>query len=312
VSVEAISWALNLAPVPADRGGQPSSACKFVLVGLANHAGPDGTGAFPSVATLVRYTGLSERNVRRCLDRLEAAAIISPCDPQIVAARIKRADRRPQGWDLSLSVLPDDLDQADAAALDRRLPGRRARSPAARLATDGKSGEVQPLHPGSDGSAAVDNLSSGVHPMRPRGAAVAPEPSREPSAEPSAARAHLREALPIDDHGLSGPVGEFFTAIAAAWRFTAAQRARLTPVVDTALNTGWTPTELAAFTVGNTDGVRNPYAVLAARLSSAELPAPPARPAPPWCGGCDERTRLLGFDGDTPRPYPRCRPARSR
>jgi len=40
VSVEAISWALN--PAPADRGGQPSSTCKFVLFGLANHAGPDG------------------------------------------------------------------------------------------------------------------------------------------------------------------------------------------------------------------------------------------------------------------------------
>jgi hypothetical protein len=87
VSVEAISWALNLAPVPADRGGQPSSACKFVLVGLANHAGPDGTGAFPSVATLVRDTGLSERTVRTCLDRLEAAGIILPCDPDIVAVR---------------------------------------------------------------------------------------------------------------------------------------------------------------------------------------------------------------------------------
>jgi len=72
VSVEAIFWALNLAPVPADRGGQLSSACKFVLVGLANHAGPDGTGAFPSVATLVRYTGLAERTVRTCLDRLGA------------------------------------------------------------------------------------------------------------------------------------------------------------------------------------------------------------------------------------------------
>ena len=60
MSIEAISWALNFAPVPADRGGQPSSACKFVLVGLANHAGPDGTAAFPSVATLVRYTGLIE------------------------------------------------------------------------------------------------------------------------------------------------------------------------------------------------------------------------------------------------------------
>ena len=90
MSVEAISWALNLAPVPADRGGQPSSACKFVLVGLANHAGPDGTGAFPSVATLVRYTGLSERAVRTCLDRLEAEGIILACDPDIIAARIKR------------------------------------------------------------------------------------------------------------------------------------------------------------------------------------------------------------------------------
>jgi len=103
VSVEAISRALNLAPVPADRGGQPSSACKFVLVGLANHAGPDGTVAFPSVATLVRYTGPSERTVRTCLDRLAAGGIIAPCDPGIVAARIKRADRRPQGWDLNLS-----------------------------------------------------------------------------------------------------------------------------------------------------------------------------------------------------------------
>jgi hypothetical protein len=69
VSVEAISWALNLAPVPADRGGRPSSPCRFVLAGLANHAGPDGTGAFPSVATQVRYTGLSERTIRTCLDR---------------------------------------------------------------------------------------------------------------------------------------------------------------------------------------------------------------------------------------------------
>jgi len=168
VSVEAISWALNVAPVPADRGGQPSSACKFVLVGLVNHAGPDGTGAFPSVATLVRYTGLSERTVRTCLDRLEAAAIISACDPDIVAARIKRADRRPQGWDLSLSLVREDLDEAGAAALERRLPGWGGRSSTARLANYGQSGEVQPLHPGPDGSEAVDNLPAGCITCTPR------------------------------------------------------------------------------------------------------------------------------------------------
>ena len=49
VSVEAISWALNLAPVPVGRNGQPSTACKFVLLGLANHAGPDGTGGWPGL-----------------------------------------------------------------------------------------------------------------------------------------------------------------------------------------------------------------------------------------------------------------------
>jgi len=103
LSVEAISWALNPAPVPADRDSRPSSACKFVLVDLANHAGPDGTGAFPSVATLVRCTGLSDRTGRTCLDRLETKAITRPCDPDIVAARIKRADRRPKGWDLDLT-----------------------------------------------------------------------------------------------------------------------------------------------------------------------------------------------------------------
>ena len=50
--------------------------------------------------------------------------------------------------------------------------------------------------------------------------------------------------------------------------------------------------------------MRNPYSVLAARLSPAELPVPPARPARlPWCGECAQATRMLGFDGATPRPY---------
>jgi len=98
-------------PVPADRGVQPSSTYKFVLVGLASHAGRDGTGAFPSMATLVRYTGLSERTARTCLDWREAG-VIRPCDRDVVAARIKRADRRPKGWDLDPSLIRDELTEA--------------------------------------------------------------------------------------------------------------------------------------------------------------------------------------------------------
>ena len=202
VSVEAISWALNLAPVPADRGGQPSSACKFVLVGLANHACPDGTGAFPSVATLVRYTGLSERTVRTCLDRLEAARIIQPCDPDIVAARIKRADRRPQGWDLNLAWSATTWRQPTSACGSTSSLAWAPGSTHWAAGPDAASHRVQPPHPDPGSSEPVDNSADGVRqphpasgtgcnqrtggvqPVQARGAAVAPEPYKEPSREP--------------------------------------------------------------------------------------------------------------------------------
>jgi hypothetical protein len=321
MSVEAISWALNLAPVPADRGGQPSSACKFVLVGLANHAGPDGSCAFPAVRTLVRYTGLSERTVRACLGRLETAGLIRPCDPAVVAARIKRADRRPRGWDLDLSLVRDDLAEEDVAALDCQFPGLAARlaaepgpgrhfhgvrSPHPVGAVDNPAAGVQPLHPAA--GAGCNQRTNGVQSVQPRGALVAPEPYREPSQEPAAP---AREALPAAGAAGGRLIGEFFAALGPGWRLTSTQRARLAPAVQAAFQAGWVPQALAAFAGGNTTGVRSPYAVLAARLSPAELPPPhgqrPVRPL--WCGQCDEVTRMLGFDGDAPRLCPRCKPS---
>ncbi len=130
--------------------------------------------------------------------------------------------------------------------------------------------------------------------------------------EPSAA-ARTREAQPAEEGGLGGGglVGEFFAELGDGWRLTAAQRVRLAPAVTAAIRAGWTPQTLAAFTGANTDGIRSPYAVLTARLSPRELASPPGRhPArPPWCGECDQATRMLGFDGDAPRPCARCKPA---
>ena len=216
MSVEAISWALNLAPVPRDRGGKPNPACKAVLIGLANHAGPDGKEAFPAVRTLIRYTCLSERTVQTALDRLEDAGIIRPCDPAVVAAKIKRADRRPQGWDLAMHLIRDDLDEEDLAALERQFPGLTARvmamrtanaqvtdgaddgvqqlHPAAETPVDNVAGEVQPLHPVA--ATGCNHRANGVQLLRERGAAVAPEPSFEPPTEPSAAGEGARDLGP--------------------------------------------------------------------------------------------------------------------
>jgi hypothetical protein len=89
-----------------------------------------------------------------------------------------------------------------------------------------------------------------------------------------------------------------------------AQRPRLTPAVLAALDEGWAPQRPADVAGSNPDGVRNPCAVLIARLSAAELPRPPGQqpPRPAWCGECDERTRTAGFYGDAPAPCRRCRP----
>lgn len=122
MSADVVWWALNLAPVPLDADGKPNPTCAFVLVGLASHAAPDGTTSFPSVATLARCTRLSERTVRTALDRLEAEGIIRPSDPAMVAARIPRADKRPQSFDLNVGLTRDSLDDDDIRAGGRE-PG---------------------------------------------------------------------------------------------------------------------------------------------------------------------------------------------
>ncbi|MFI6637190.1 helix-turn-helix domain-containing protein [Nonomuraea fuscirosea] len=197
MSVEAMSWALNHAPVD-------ETSAAFVLVGLANHAGPDGRGAFPSVARLMSYTQLGERTVREQLDILEAAAIISPCDPEIVAAYIKRGDKRPQGWDIDMTLHRENPEhlarfQAAVAAVKAERKARRERLAVKRqqeASTSSNTDEVQPSHPAADARNEVRRshpeqergatvAGSGVRPSPDRGATVAPEPYIEPSFEPS-------------------------------------------------------------------------------------------------------------------------------
>jgi hypothetical protein len=138
---------------------------------------------------------------------------------------------------------------------------------------------------------------------------VSPDP---PVNHQGTAAAGARDARPAAAAATGGGgVGEFFAALGTAWRLTEAQRARLIPAVEAALDTGWTPQALASIAGTNTAGVRNPYAVLAARLSPAELPLPRARSTrPPWCGECDQVTRMLDYHGDAPRPCPRCKAPR--
>ena len=114
-------WALEKAPIPRDR--RDASSLTIVLVGLANHADPTGGNAFPAVSTLVRYTRLSERSVQYALRTLEDLKLIRPSDPEIVAAYVKRADRRPKGWDLAIHSGEQTLHPADQHGVQTRPDG---------------------------------------------------------------------------------------------------------------------------------------------------------------------------------------------
>jgi hypothetical protein len=139
VAVEAISWALNHA-----RCESPTQ--KLVLIALANHASPDGTGAFPSVERICRYTCLSERTVRATLGALVELGLIFECDRRIVEAYIPRADRRPKGYNLAMNEV------REMQVVDERG------------ANDG---------------------TDGVQMTTERGATLAPKTSIKPSLEPS-------------------------------------------------------------------------------------------------------------------------------
>ena len=109
-----MTWAMD---IPATSLENP--AARHVLLCMANYAGPEGRGAFPSAATISKQTGLSERTVRAKLDELEKAGWIAEGNQAIAAAYIDRRDRRPVVYDLQLkrgaNAAPRKERGADAA-----------------------------------------------------------------------------------------------------------------------------------------------------------------------------------------------------
>lgn len=134
-----MSWALSL-PTQSLK----DSSARHVLLCLANYAGANGAGAFPSASTLAQDTGLSERTVRYKLDDLEKSGLIQKGNQAIAAVHIDRHDRRPVVYDLQLS---------------------RGANPAPRTKR------------GADDATGCNSQQNGVQPGTERGAEAAPNPS---------------------------------------------------------------------------------------------------------------------------------------
>ncbi|BBG29992.1 pyocin large subunit [Zymobacter palmae] len=110
-----MNWALKQQLV------KDSGAC-WVLMGLANHAREDGTAAFPSIATLMEYTKLSDRTIQQKLKKLLEMGIIKLGNQKVAQALGFRADRCPTVYDLCL-----ELGFGDIKPRGEKSSGRRSR-----------------------------------------------------------------------------------------------------------------------------------------------------------------------------------------
>lgn len=115
MSINAIHWALN------DRHDLSNLA--IVLVGLASHADPNSRNAFPALAGLTCQRRLPKRSARCPLRTLEELDLIRLLDPKTFAAYMKRADRRPNGY--SLSLHRGEVAENNSVELEEQTPSPR-------------------------------------------------------------------------------------------------------------------------------------------------------------------------------------------
>jgi hypothetical protein len=96
MSLRSMLWALNDAPTGKD------ATAKVILIALGDYANPDGTGAYPSLATLSRIAEVSRRTVQYKLRLLERSGAIQHGDQQL--ASYLPGNHRPTVWDLNLQT----------------------------------------------------------------------------------------------------------------------------------------------------------------------------------------------------------------
>ena len=109
MSIEALSMVLN--------HSKASGSQKVVLLGIANHLGPDAReGAWPSQRRLADYSNMTERGVQKCIDKLVALGELKV----EVAGGHSRDKYRPNRYWITIEC-PADCDRSMSHRRDERL-----------------------------------------------------------------------------------------------------------------------------------------------------------------------------------------------
>jgi hypothetical protein len=292
----AVEWVL-------DEAGDIPPTLVATLVGLARHAQNDGTGAAPSVETLVAYTRKSRRQVKYDLDKLRELKLIRESDDQSRVAHI-RADRRPTVYDLAMpsgdtsgcNPLHPEATERGATDCTSQLPrGAMGGSTGCNTASNG----VQPIAPEENYEKNLEKNNPSLSPDRP----LVPAPrtswptnrERDEPASPSTPKDYRHRLVakygaPEDkvDYVIEY-VERIYGVDGVGWWVKAESTKTVRDRVVEALN-AW-DTDAADPTGASTE----------------------RRGRPDWCGQCDEHTRQEQRGGDHGEGMkifrcPRCHP----
>ncbi|MGW8679582.1 helix-turn-helix domain-containing protein [Streptomyces sp. NPDC055817] len=177
MSTEAVTWAMDRAPMPRTEKGKPDTTGRHVLQVLAEHASPTGTGAHPSVLRIQYRTGFDRATVQRALRRLEKAGLIAKDGVREGRTRYKLALHltRPETDWSDLEREEDDLRTA-AAERKRRSRAKGVTHAESVTVTDGE--DVTVTH-GESVTADVTHTESVRHALKVRSSRTERSPNHQ-------------------------------------------------------------------------------------------------------------------------------------
>lgn len=210
MSVEAVKWAMDDAPMLRTPAGKPDTAARHVLQAMAEHANPRGMNCHPSVVRIQYRTGYDRRTVQRILRRLEEAKLILP-DGTVDGRNRYRLSMdliRPESdW---ADLERDEREARDAAAERKRKSRARRAAPEVTPVTHLNGVTDRDVTHFESGRHAfevrdVTHLNDGRHALR--AALTTNQPPEQPDVvggvfNPEVSRALATQA-PIDDDGFA-------------------------------------------------------------------------------------------------------------
>jgi hypothetical protein len=321
VSIEASSFVLGLSM------GRGNGIRKLILLGYANHTDKHGRGAYPSTQTIADYSECDVRTVQRHVGWLIANGFLHEGDQRMVDHLDPRY--RPIVHDVAMSpeqvkrwaadAGPSGGNRTRAAQAGRR--GGRTSSQVSRgdnlspLAENGppqasRGDNMSPLENGPRGD------SSGVSGVTNRGSwgdsrvtRTIQEPPGEPSSSsPASATPGAKPGGGIKDQSPADALDLLPETVRHHPSVIPRAIIKRLRVLD---ELGWPSAEIRRRLTG-VENADRPGAAALARLDAlaTQNPPSPLLPRPPWCGQCDQRTRLREDPLRDGRPYrcPECHP----